>query len=426
MSSSRARRFGLGLLVLFSSITVSRVRAESFVGSQFVDFAARGYSNYNLEFYAELVVGGSVYADAYASFGGLYGSSYSFIGESGVQFRMWNIHKVGSQWIADTVEKWIFLNSTGSWDSTFFYNVVLPSNGWVDGHSYCEGYTMPVQGWIDGWGTPPNDPPVPAIAVAGHSPADSVPVGTTITVYYSASDPDSNLNGIRYNAWNSSTGFLDNGGGSYVPQSGGSGLVTKTFTLSTAGDWYFWTEARDLPGATASTPSSASGFKIVAYVNPTTYCTPAYNPSYWNDGGTVQYYNNCYNYSNNRRTDTFAQPGRASGNMYTNVNGAEVSAGAISDGLEPTDAWSTSPDGKTKIALVIWPDPYWPDFHWYRLDSNGYWTHKPGGTAATNLDNSGVVITNPETADRGGYTEFIGYFFTPSDCVEGQGHANIN
>jgi len=151
------------------------------------------------------------------------------------------------------------------------------------------------------------------------------------------------------------------------------------------------------------------------------YTTPSYEPYYWN-GGIIGY-NNCYNYSNNHRTDTFAQPGRATGRMYAYISADQVSAGAISDGLEPTTKDAVSPVGKTKIALVIWPGY---DYYWYRRDANGMWTHKPGGTAATNLDNSGRPITDPETANRGGYTIFAGYFFTPSDAAQGQGRATIN
>ncbi len=55
------------------------------------------------------------------------------------------------------------------------------------------------------------------------------------------------------------------------------------------------------------------------------------------------------------------------------------------------------------MALVIWPGV---DFHWYRKGRNGSWSHKPGSTAVTNLDNSGNFITDPRTADRGGYTSF--------------------
>jgi hypothetical protein len=70
------------------------------------------------------------------------------------------------------------------------------------------------------------------------------------------------------------------------------------------------------------------------------------------------------------------------------------------------------------------------DYHWYRLDRNGMWTHKPGGTQATNLDNSGNPISSPETADRCGgwlcYTEFCGYFCSCSSSTEGRGRENIN
>ena len=60
-------------------------------------------------------------------------------------------------------------------------------------------------------------------------------------------------------------------------------------------------------------------------------------------------------------------------------------------------------------ALVIAPG--W-DYHWYRLHLEKFWGHKPGGTKATNLDDSRKVIYNPETADRGSYTQFCGYYYS--------------
>lgn len=50
------------------------------------------------------------------------------------------------------------------------------------------------------------------------------------------------------------------------------------------------------------------------------YSTPVYEPAYWNDMSTAQLNNNCYNYSNNRRTDTFAQPGRNAGITFTSAS----------------------------------------------------------------------------------------------------------
>ncbi|MHC4956375.1 MAG: hypothetical protein ACYTGZ_21240 [Planctomycetota bacterium] len=153
--------------------------------------------------------------------------------------------------------------------------------------------------------------------------------------------------------------------------------------------------------------------------------TPDYSPNFWNSSSWVRTNNNCYNYSNNKRTDTFAQPGRASGTTLglSNLNCADVTAAAIADGIEAAPSSATCPSHCVKIALVINPGV---DYHWYRLDSDGMWTHKPGQTAATNLDNSGNPITNPETADRGGYTIFCGYFCICSSSTEGNGHENIN
>ncbi|MCP4346045.1 MAG: hypothetical protein GY795_11035 [Desulfobacterales bacterium] len=76
----------------------------------------------------------------------------------------------------------------------------------------------------------------------------------------------------------------------------------------------------------------------------------------------------------------------------------------------------------TKVALAVRPNK---DYHWYRQDSDGMWSHKIGNDEATNLDDSLETITNPETAKNVPYTEFCRYFCTCSDEEEGYGHANI-
>jgi hypothetical protein len=133
-------------------------------------------------------------------------------------------------------------------------------------------------------------------------------------------------------------------------------------------------------------------------------CAPLYEPAWWNDGGQRQFNNNCYNYSTNYRTDTFAQPGLAAGAMYTALTCAAVKPAAVRDDLiDAPTANNRCPKEGHLVALVVWPNG---DFHWYRKGRNGYWTHKPGGTPATNVDNSGVLISDPRTADRGPYTDF--------------------
>ena len=134
-----------------------------------------------------------------------------------------------------------------------------------------------------------------------------------------------------------------------------------------------------------------------------------FNPGFWNNNAFVQTNNNCYNYARNWRTDTFAQPGRASGHWPNPMACGDVSAGAMSDGLKKRcDCLPKGEYPRRLVALVV--DPGF-DYHWYRKQKGGFWGHKPGQTAARKIDNSSAVITNPETCDRGGYTDFCGYFY---------------
>jgi hypothetical protein len=132
-------------------------------------------------------------------------------------------------------------------------------------------------------------------------------------------------------------------------------------------------------------------------------CAPRYEPAWWNVPSR-QPFNNCYNYATNYRTDTFAQPGRAAGQQYASLSCPDVLAGAVADALiDVPGADNTCPAEGQLVALVVAPG--W-DFHWYRKGRNGRWTHKPGSTPVTAVDNSGQVIIDPRNADRGPYTDF--------------------
>jgi hypothetical protein len=137
---------------------------------------------------------------------------------------------------------------------------------------------------------------------------------------------------------------------------------------------------------------------------------PAYNPSIWNVPN-IQPYNNCYNYANNNATNTFAQPGRATGHQATTMACSNVTPAAQSDGLrtEPNFSGPLSAGQGWYVALVVWPNN---DYHWYRQDNVGCWSHKPGSTAVRNVDNSGNAITDPQTCNRGPYTNFCTYMVT--------------
>lgn len=137
---------------------------------------------------------------------------------------------------------------------------------------------------------------------------------------------------------------------------------------------------------------------------------PVYDPGRWNIP-SVQPYNNCYNYANDQITNTFAQPGRATGRPITSLSCGGVRPSAESDGLRVSPNFSDplGPGQGWYVALVIWPRV---DYHWYRQDKNGCWSHKPGQTAVRNTDDSGQPITDPRTANRGPYTDFCTYMIT--------------
>ncbi|UCE27377.1 MAG: hypothetical protein JSW52_01085 [Candidatus Coatesbacteria bacterium] len=157
---------------------------------------------------------------------------------------------------------------------------------------------------------------------------------------------------------------------------------------------------------------------IEAMVQWVVQCIPKYEPDKWNDFSTagyegVQDNNNCYNYACDTITGTFAQPGEASGIIltYDDLECEFVTNAAIADGLVSVDCdeGCGCKECQHKVALVM--DTIDPkDYHWYRQDRDGTWSHKPGDGEATNLDGSDNIITDPRTADWGRYNVFCGCF----------------
>jgi hypothetical protein len=145
-----------------------------------------------------------------------------------------------------------------------------------------------------------------------------------------------------------------------------------------------------------------------------------FNPDFWNADPYVRANNNCYNYGRNWKTNTFAQPGRHSGATASSMSCSAVRTAAMNDGLvERCDCLPQSEYPRRLVAMVVAPGI---DYHWYRKQTGGFWGHKPGGTAARNYDNSGVLITDPQTCDRGAgtylnYTDFCGYFYAGKSVI---------
>jgi len=149
----------------------------------------------------------------------------------------------------------------------------------------------------------------------------------------------------------------------------------------------------------------------IIILRPVCPCSPPADLAAWNTDWNITSNNNCYNYASNYRTDTYGQPGRASGQQWSDLSGCNVPAGQISAKMGAVaDGLIDKPNQDNKcispghlVALVNYPGH---DYHWYRKGSNGKWSHKMGGSPATVLDNSGNPITDPRTADRGSYTGF--------------------
>lgn len=170
-----------------------------------------------------------------------------------------------------------------------------------------------------------------------------------------------------------------------------------------------------------------------------------YNPGTWN-GSVDQLLNNCYNYALNQQApengDILQQPGESSGNPYTSYSADSVANAAMADGnaggwvFAENNPNEACPNGTYRVALVI--DPFVSpqpsdtsyDYHWYRQNPDGTWSHKPWQTPVTNKEagtTNPKTITNPQNANRDytyegrpNYSEFGGYY-----CVGAPGSLPI-
>lgn len=62
-------------------------------------------------------------------------------------------------------------------------------------------------------------------------------------------------------------------------------------------------------------------------------------------------------------------------------------------------------------------DNPWSDFHFMREDAGGGWSHKPGSLPVTNKDHNGKPMSDPKTAEIGGY-EFVSFIYVPEGGLD--------
>jgi hypothetical protein len=75
------------------------------------------------------------------------------------------------------------------------------------------------------------------------------------------------------------------------------------------------------------------------------------------------------------------------------------------------------------VALSFWFDPDGPDHHWYRLDTNSCWSHKPGQTQVRNVDSSNQLIRDPRAANLRPYAFCCFYYVPVALLLQGIGEA---
>lgn len=148
-----------------------------------------------------------------------------------------------------------------------------------------------------------------------------------------------------------------------------------------------------------------------------------YDTSLW--AGIQSPRNNCYSYILNNQVLIGTnepwkkqQPGEYSGSVVDILDKEHIVAAVKADFDKYNNDFGTNlifkevgrfevcPKGTYKVALVV----YDTDYHWYRQDSNGYWSHKLAHLPITNLDSSGQPIIDPYLADISPYEDFLGYF----------------
>jgi len=159
-----------------------------------------------------------------------------------------------------------------------------------------------------------------------------------------------------------------------------------------------------------------------------------YEPEQWKEI-TIRYCTNCYCYAINQIINPITktvfdnwnhtQPGNLGGknniikdwknlpedqvlktiidstNYDLHFLGLQIIPSTFEEVIEDEDIW--------KVALCFCFDNI-RDYHWYRQNNDGTWSHKCGTYEVKNTDEVDKVIINPEECNRGIYTNFAGFF----------------
>ena len=81
--------------------------------------------------------------------------------------------------------------------------------------------------------------------------------------------------------------------------------------------------------------------------------------------------------------------------------GLQIIPSTFEEVIDDEDVW--------KVALCFCFENI-RDYHWYRQNDDGTWSHKCGTFGVKNTDEEDIIITNPEECSRGRYKNFAGFF----------------
>jgi hypothetical protein len=151
---------------------------------------------------------------------------------------------------------------------------------------------------------------------------------------------------------------------------------------------------------------------------------PSYDPNKWELNINDHEINNCYSYALNIVENDIIekrQPGEKCNLEFEyDCKNIEKMIKCDFPNINRIDSIDTEiPCDHYRIALVLDNKGEHLDYHFYRQDLNGYWSHKTGHDPITNLDASNNIISNPEKIDRNydndkndqfNYDVFCGYY----------------
>ena len=134
---------------------------------------------------------------------------------------------------------------------------------------------------------------------------------------------------------------------------------------------------------------------------------PKYDLKKWNENLKIKRTHNCYAYVLDiiKSFKRKPQPGFASGYSYltdSDIRSCDKMFERIradNPSLIRVNYNDKCPKGYRKGYLAV-DDGDDTDYHFWRLDLNGKWSHKPGATEATDKDSNGKIILFPHLAER--------------------------